>query len=273
MKKKLNISNFKPKKYLGQNFLKNEEIASKIVNYLEIANNDIIVEIGSGNGELTKPILEKARFKKLTRIIAIEKDQVLYKTLKEELKNYSNFEILNSDILKINPKKLSLKNDNYKIIGNIPYYLTGKLLQDLLENWPKPKKIILMVQEEVALKITAHDKRSFLTNITQLLATTKIIMKVDKKNFYPQPKINSIVVEFFPYSKTPKNLKKIKKILRAGFSHPRKYLITNLIKELNLNSAEIIKIFEKLNLDLKIRAENLKLKDWQALTKYLDSML
>jgi 16S rRNA (adenine1518-N6/adenine1519-N6)-dimethyltransferase len=273
MNKKSNIFNFKPKKYLGQNFLKNKKNAFKIVSYLEIADNEIIIEIGAGKGELTKIILEKASLKKSTKVIAIEKDKILCKILKERFKNYSNFEILNCDILKINPKKLGLRNNNYKIIGNIPYYLTGKLLQELLENWPKPKKIILMLQKEVALKITATEKRSFLTNITQLLANTKILMKVDKKNFYPQPKIDSMVVEFIPYFKKQKGFKKLKRVLKAGFSHPRKYLITNLEKELNLNKIDILKIFEKLNLDPKIRAENLKLEDWQLLTNHLDFML
>ena len=273
MKKKLNTFNLKPKKYLGQNFLKNKKIAYKIVDYLEIADNETIVEIGAGKGELTKPILEKAHFKKSTSVIAVEKDKTLCEILKEKFKNCSNFKILNSDILKINPEKLGLKKNNYKVIGNIPYYLTGELLKKLLENWPKPKKIILMLQEEVALRITANNKGSFLTNMTQLLANSKILMKVDKKNFYPQPKVNSMVVEFIPYSQKPKNFKKLKKILKAGFAHPRKYLITNLEKELNLNKAEILKIFKKLNLDLKIRAENLKLKDWQILINYLDFML
>ena len=273
MKKKSNIFNFKPKKHLGQNFLKNKKIALKIVSYLEIADNEIIIEIGAGKGELTEFLLEKTSLKKSSKIIAIEKDKILCEILKEKFKNYSNSEILNSDILKINPQQLGLKNNNYKVIGNIPYYLTGKLLQELLENWPKSKKIILMLQKEVALKITANKKRSFLTNITQLLASTRILMKVDKKNFYPQPKVDSMVVEFIPYFKKPKNFEKLKKILKAGFSHPRKYLITNLIKELNLDRTKISKIFEKLNLDLKIRAEDLKLGDWLLLTNHLDSML
>jgi len=161
MKKKSNIFNFKPKKHLGQNFLKNKKVALKIISYLEITDNEIIIEIGAGKGELTEFLLEKTSLKKSSKIIAIEKDKILCEILKEKFKNYSNSEILNSDILKINPQQLGLKNNNYKVIGNIPYYLTGKLLQELLENWPKSKKIILMLQKEVALKITANKKRSF----------------------------------------------------------------------------------------------------------------
>src|SRR3989344_5827810 len=144
-----------PKKSLGQNFLINQGILDKIVSAAELCPDDTVLEIGPGTGNLTKPLSEKAG-----RVIAIEKDRRLIEDLKEKFKN-SNIEIIEGDILKLDIRKLfencklKIENYDYKVVGNIPYYITSNLLKTIFEKWPKPKLIVLTVQKEVAKRIIA----------------------------------------------------------------------------------------------------------------------
>src|SRR3989338_3838064 len=142
-----------PKKSLGQNFLVNPRILNKIVEAAEISEKDTILEVGPGTGNLTQKLAEKAG-----KVIAVEKDRRLIEQLKEKFKD-ANAEIVEFDVLKLNIEtlieNLKLKIENYKIVANIPYYITSRFLRTVFEKWPKPELIVLTIQKEVAQRIMA----------------------------------------------------------------------------------------------------------------------
>ncbi len=282
------------KKSLGQNFLKSETVLRAICEAGELNNKDIVLEIGPGKGALTKKLLEKAG-----KVIAIEKDRDLVELLKEkfaeEIKN-KKLELIEGDCLAYDPK---LKNNNYKLVANIPYNITGAILKKFLSGKNKPSLMVLLVQKEVADRIVARDgKESILSISVKVYGTPTYIMKVSKRFFSPSPKVDSAVIkiklpprppstESTPYrSSTPFGSDETQKVLqsgptptsppkiggdemqetiltlvRAGFAHKRKVLIKNL--ETVAQKEKIAEIFKKLNLDTKVRAEDLKLADWQ----------
>src|SRR3990167_10971638 len=135
-----------PKKYLGQHFLKNKKILEEIARLAELSKKDIVLEIGPGHGELTEFLAQAAG-----KVIAVEKDRELIPFLEEKFKNQKNVKIISGDILKIR----NLRVKNYKIVANIPYYITSRFLRTFLEAKNKPKLMVLMVQYEVAKRICA----------------------------------------------------------------------------------------------------------------------
>ncbi|NMB92476.1 MAG: ribosomal RNA small subunit methyltransferase A [Parcubacteria group bacterium] len=265
-------SPLKPKKRLGQVFLKKKSFLQKIIQATEIKPNDLILEIGPGTGVLTAAILQTG-----AKVIAIEKDPRLVKFLENRFKNTPNLQIIQGDIRDIlNPKQLSCHSrisgnlKDYKVVGNIPYYLTSHLIQLLLELKHQPKVIVFMVQKEVAQRIVAQPPQmNLLTVSVQFYAQPKIICFVPKSAFWPQPKVDSAIIKLSPRSFPQEQKDQFFKIIKAGFSHPRKLLISNLSQNLKMSKKQLQEIFFKLNLPLNIRAQNLTLKDWLNLTNFL----
>ena len=250
--------NIKPSKRLGQNFLINENVLGKIIESAELSKNDTILEIGPGLGILT---IELA--KKVKRVTAIEKDKRFCDILKENLKDYKNVEIINADILNTRYK---IQNTKYKIVANIPYYLTSPLIRKFLEAENKPSLMILMVQKEVAQRICAKPpKMSLLSVAVQFYAEPEIITYVSKKSFYPQPKVDSAILRIEPLMSTNLNANERKyffELVKAGFSSKRKYLINNLSREFKIQNSKFKILFEQVGLAQKCRAENLSINDW-----------
>lgn len=275
--------NLKPKKYLGQNFLIDEESLNNIVLTAKINKNDIILEIGPGIGNLTKKILETEPKK----LIAIEKDKNFCEILKKEFKNYINQKkliIINNDVLKIDFEKIPFFQDrekmgflkNFKIIGNIPYYLTSRLIRKIFESQILPKKIILTIQKEVAQRICAKPPKMNLLAISiQIFGQPEIIKYIGKSNFWPQPKIDSAIIKIAPFPKpkyqlTKKQLALFFKIIKAAFSGKRKQIINTLSKELKISKNKLKSILNQLNIDEKSRPENLPIKKWIKFVYFLN---
>ncbi|OHB17837.1 MAG: ribosomal RNA small subunit methyltransferase A [Parcubacteria group bacterium RIFCSPLOWO2_01_FULL_40_65] len=252
-----------PKKSLGQHFLINPRILDKIVAAAEISNNDTVLEIGPGTGNLTEKLSIKAG-----KVIAIEKDRRLIESLKEKFKN-KNVEIVESDVLKL---KIETLIENYKIVANIPYYITSNLLRIILEKWPKPKLIVLTIQKEVAQRIISKSPRMNLLALSvQFFAEPKIVGYISKENFRPRPKVDSAIIKLMPKEKLPsENPEKLFKITRAGFSGKRKQLINSLSINLKKEKIEIEKALKKAEINLKSRPEQLELKAWITLEKLLN---
>ena len=251
-----NIKNIKPKKHLGQNFLVDKNILQKIINSADIKSDDIILEVGPGTGILTKELAKKAK-----KIIAVEKDKSIIEVLKENLKDFQNIEIINEDILKFN-----LKEKKYKVIANIPYYLTSALIRKFLEEKNQPKELILMIQKEVAQIICETPPNMSLLSVSvQFYADAKILFNVSKNSFWPVPKVDSAVIKIVPRGLTSPDL--FFRIVKAGFSHPRKQLAGNLSKELKIKKAKIKKLLLQNNIKPTQRAETLYIEDWKNLTK------
>lgn len=268
----------KAKKSLGQNFLKSIPALNAIVLAGEIKKDDIILEIGPGKGALTEKLLEKSG-----KVIAIEKDRDLLELLKEkfkeEIKN-GKFVLINEDVL-----NYEIKEKNYKIIANIPYNITGAILKKFLTAENQPERMVLMVQNEVARRIVARDgDESILSISVKAYGKPKIVMKVSARYFSPAPKVDSAIIainnisrETFnspprpsgtpPYKEGEDFESKFWELVKNGFAHKRKVLVSNL-KDL-YKKEKILEIFEKLNISEKTRAEDLTLENWIAITKML----
>lgn len=257
-----------PKKSLGQNFLVNPRMLDKIVEAAEITKEDVVLEVGPGTGNLTQKIADKAR-----KVIVIEKDKRLIPVLRKKFKN-TNVEIAEGDILKLNSQHShvirELASRSYKVVANIPYYITSRFLRKIFTEWPRPKLVVLTIQKEVAQRITAKPpKMSLLSVSVQFFAEPKIINYISKENFRPRPKVDSAIIKLTPKEKLPfDNHEKFFKITKAGFSQKRKFLISNLEK-LSFGKNELAAIFEKIKIGPKSRAENLSLDDWIKLARQI----
>jgi 16S rRNA (adenine1518-N6/adenine1519-N6)-dimethyltransferase len=257
---------FNKQKRLGQVFLKDKAIIRKIIQTGEIKPQDQILEIGPGKGVLTQALIETK-----ASIVAVEKDPELVKFLKDKFKTQSNLKIVQEDIRDFfkNIKHKTLKND-YKAIGNIPYYLTSHLIQLLLESKNQPKSIILMIQKEVAQRIIKQPpKMNLLAASVQFYAKPEIICYVPKTAFSPKPKIDSAVIKITPIKTKGDINKKFFKVIKAGFKQPRKLLINNLSINLKIQKENIKKAYQSLNIPLKSRAQNLSINKWTSLSLLL----
>lgn len=265
---------FISKRSLGQHFLVNPRVLDKIVAAAEITKEDVVLEVGPGTGNLTKKLAEKAK-----RVIAIEKDRRLIGFLKNKLSENSAIagksEIIESDILKLNSRHShairKLASQPYKIVANIPYYITSRFLRTVFEKWPKPKLIVLTIQKEVAQRIAAKPpKMNLLAVSVQFFSEPKIVGHISKENFRPRPKVDSAVIKLMPKEKLPTgDIEKFFKIAKAGFSQKRKLLIGNLSGKLKLEKNILLEIFKKLEINPKARAENLGLENWIKLARQI----
>lgn len=261
---------FSKQKQLGQVFLKDQAVIKKIIQAGEISKKDQILEIGPGKGILTQALIKTGAY-----VIAVEKDSQLIKFLRNRFKNKSNLKIIHADIRDfLIPSKFQILNSNYKVIGNIPYYLTSHLLRLLLENPTKPSLIVLMIQKEVAERVVAQPpKMNLLSASVQFYAKPEIICYVPRTAFYPKPNVDSAVIKIIPLP--AKVLKQnlggqapqfFFKIIKAGFKQPRKLLINNLNANLKVDKEIIQKALKKLKIPLQARAHNLSLNEWISLS-------
>lgn len=274
----------KAKKSLGQNFLKSNVVLKQIVNAGQLSSDDFVLEIGPGKGALTEKILESG-----ATVLAIEKDHRLIEFLNDKFSekiSEGKLKILEGDILDFDPTKKNEFFDpkmKYKLLANIPYYLTGEIIERFLSSNNQPETAVLLVQKEVSDRILARDrKESILSIAVKIYCEPKNITKVPARFFSPVPKVDSAVIALNNISKNNLNNANIKeedffKVLKTGFSHKRKVLISNLMlldkniesKIQKINRSALDKIFNDLDLDPKIRAENLTTSDWIKLTEKL----
>ena len=255
----------RPLKSLGQNFLVDERAFDRIIRAAELSNNEIVLEIGPGIGNLTLRLGEKAQ-----KVIAIEKDKKMCEILKKVLENQNvkNIKVIEQDALKLDFSQYTQKP--YKLIANLPYYITSPVIRKFLELKKPPESMILMVQKEVAQRICAKPpKLSLLAVSVQFYAKPKIISYISKKSFWPRPKVDSAIIKIIPFKVcwSKKYTEKFFEIVKAGFSHPRKQLINNLSKGLTLEKQRIEKWLLENEVQPNQRAETLSVKHWQKLTK------
>jgi len=261
----------KPKKSLGQNFLIDNNIINKIIKISDINNNNI-VEIGPGTGNLTKKIIEQNP----KSVILIEKDQVLATYLNTKLPSNINLKIINEDILKFELEDY-LKKDSI-IMGNLPYNISSQILAKLIKfkKWlPKYKKLILMFQKEVADKILAkHSSSSFgrLAILTNARLKITNHFNISQNCFYPVPKVKSTILVFEPIINQDfkvKDISNLEKITHIFFSKKRK-MINKAFKELFRKPIEIAEI---ININLSLRPNQLSEKEYYKITEYFEKKL
>ncbi len=264
------------KRSLGQHFLKSEHALSTIIGTSAAGVKDTVLEIGPGTGILTKKLLETG-----AQVIAVEKDDNLYEFLNEKFKKEivsDQLTLIHDDILKfIENSKLKIKN--YKLIANIPYNITGAILKKFLETNYQPERIVLLVQKEVAKRIIGKPlggsaskwgKESILSISVKVYGTPRYIETVKAGSFAPAPKVDSAIIAIENISKkffTDFSEKNFFAILRAGFKSKRKKLSSNL--STIFTKDKVREIFQKLNLDDNLRAEDVEIETWRKLATHL----
>lgn len=259
----------RPKKSLGQNFLTARRVVDDIIETANIGSNDIILEVGPGKGILTAELLKCAR-----EVIAVEKDDQLaaYLTLKfrEEIRN-GKLKILNADILEFDPFLENLRDGGYKIVANIPYYITGEFLKRFLSEVNQPSKMVLMLQKEVVKRIASNDgKESILSISIKTYGRPKYIETVKAKLFRPAPRVDSAIILIDDISKNFfKNLEEEKffTVVKTGFSQKRKKVSNNLAPL--FGKEKISEILKNLGLNSNIRAEDIPLGKWKNIVQKL----
>lgn len=254
MKESLNNQNFSFKKKFGQNFIVDENIIANIVSKANIDSNTFVIEIGPGAGSLTYLMAKKAK-----GVLCYEIDTTLKAVLEENLKNYTNVDIIFKDFLKSNVLD-DLKNyefDKLYVVANLPYYITTPIITKIIEDKIPVDKMVVMVQKEVGNRFKAtlgtKDYSSLSIYLNYYFNVSKL-MDVSRNVFLPKPNVDSIIVEFDKKEKTlnVKNEEIFFKLVRDSFKQKRKTLKNNL-KNYDLNKIE--DILKKYNMDLNIRAE------------------
>lgn len=247
---------------MGQNFLVDGEVLAKIIAAADISSFDTILEIGPGLGVLTEGLAEKAG-----RVIAIEKDDKLTEMLENKFSG-TNVEILHQDALEFDPVAIG----EYKLVANIPYNITSLIIRKFLETQNKPQLMILMVQKEVAERITAKPgDMSLLAVSVQFYAEAEIISLVKNTSFYPAPKVDSAILKISNFkSSVSFSVSDFFRVVRFGFAAKRKTLENNLSAGLHITKTEASDIIKKADLGAKIRAESLNIDDWIKLYEIIE---
>ena len=259
----------KANKSLGQNFLIDENVINEIIKNSEISEEDCIIEIGPGLGTLTKELLEKAG-----EVVCVELDKKMIPILKDRFSLYKNFELINDDILKVNLKELIKEKKNkgfskIKIVANLPYYITTPIIMKLLEEKLDLESITVMIQKEVADRLTAipgEKNTGAITYSVYYYAEAKEIMEVPSYSFIPEPEVTSEVIQLKVRKELKvktQNEKMMFKIIKNSFTQRRKTLLnaltnTKIFKEKNTG----IEILKKLNISENARAEELTLEQF-----------
>lgn len=266
----------KYKKSFGQNFLVDKLVLAKIIETANLAGDETVVEVGGGDGFLTRALARKIQETRnnnqtLSKILSLEFDYRLVEKLRGEFKNSKIVKIIHQDALKFDWEGLP---KNYKIVANIPYQITSPLLNlwtFQLKN--QPESLTLMVQKEVGERLTAPPgsaKRGLTTILVELYGKAEYIQTVPAKAFYPVPKVESAIIKITKHQETITNYdnqKSIIKIAKMGFSAKRRTVSNSLAGTLRLPKNKINAILESVDINSQRRAETLTIYEWENLTK------
>lgn len=255
----------RPSKRLGQNFLVSLSALNKIIRAVDLKPEDIVLEPGPGLGALTIALAQRVK-----KVIAVEKDKRLAQSLREILEDrgIKNVKVFEGDILNFH---FSIKD--YKVVANLPYNIAAAVVMKFLEAEKPPQLMVVMLQKEVGQRMYAlPPKMSKLAVFCQFYSQPKIIATVSKKAFFPQPKVDSVILKITPRPPSQILLRKtwegkFARIVKAGFSHPRKQLVNNLSKELGIPRPQTTKWLLKNNINPTHRAQTLTVDDWLNLTE------
>lgn len=268
--------NLRPKRSLGQNFLVDEHALSNIVQAAGITPDDVVLEIGPGLGSLTNHLADVAR-----HVIAVEIDRALIPPLRLAVADRSNVSIVEGDILQRDPTELlshylasAPHSRRYKVVANIPYYITSAIIRHLLETDVKPQAMVLTIQLEVAQRIVAQpDDMNLLAVSVQFYGVPRIVQRIPAEAFYPVPDVDSAVVRIdLPDQPRVivKNVEVFFKVAKAGFGQKRKQLHNSLAAGLPVKHEQIMQTLTAAGIDPKRRAETLTLDEWGKLSDQFD---
>jgi 16S rRNA (adenine1518-N6/adenine1519-N6)-dimethyltransferase len=251
-------------KGLGQNFLEDPAALEAIVSAAEVQPTDVILEIGPGLGSLTRYLAVSAK-----EVVAVELDEKLIPPLKAILAPYRTIRLVHGDILKLSPQDL-LSGSEYIVVANIPYYITSAVIRHLLEHEPKPRRLVLTVQKEVAERICAKPgDLSLLALSVQVYGQPRLAARIPAAAFFPAPKVDSAVlcVDIYPAPLIKAELlDTFFRLIKAGFSQKRKTLRNSLSAGLHIPPAEAADLLNRAKIDPQRRAETLSIEEWGRLS-------
>lgn len=268
IKEILEESGFKFSKSLGQNFLIDESVLDKMISGSGINKNTNVIEIGPGFGTLTQRLCMNAK-----KVVAIEIDSTAVPILEKNLEEFDNLKIINDDVLKCNLEKIiaeEFDDENIKIVANLPYYITTPIIMHILESGIKTDSLCIMIQKEVAQRITAKPSTKdygALTVAVNYYSTPNLICNVPPSSFIPMPKVSSSVISLDIRKEAPvtvNNEKGYFKVVKAAFGQRRKTLLNALSNSpsIPLSKDEVLKVLKESGIDEKRRGETLSLEDF-----------
>jgi 16S rRNA (adenine1518-N6/adenine1519-N6)-dimethyltransferase len=272
----------KPSALAGQNFLIDESVLAAIVASAAPRSGESVLEIGAGLGALTKKLLDAG-----VRLLAVEKDKKLAGFLAARFGQRPNFKLIVGDILGLDNQAIQAhfqswiggdRGGRYRVISNLPYHITGKVIRKFVsDQGAKPSDMVVLLQKEVAERICARPGGlSLLAVAVQLYGRPKIEVLVPKTSFWPIPKVDSALVKIEGISAIPRypmrNIQGFWRILRIGFSSPRKQLRNNLAAGLGLPSVKAAAILEAAGLSAQARAQEVEIEQWIGLVDAIDEL-
>ncbi len=270
IKEILDLAGIAPTKYRGQNFLCSDIVIQKIVDAAEITPGDHVLEIGPGLGVLTRALVYAK-----AKLLAVELDRNFVPILTANSYIAKNTDILEGDILKFKNNELveRLGGVPYKLVANIPYNITGAIIQKFLEEEPRPECLILMVQAEVAERLITDKPMSMAGALTRYLARIERVMKVSSQAFWPAPKVDSAVIKITPHSAevlaSQPPTEKVFPIIKTGFGNRRKQLANNL-SDIFGSRDKAAAALVRVGLKAEDRAETLTISDWINLSRMVE---
>lgn len=268
----------KAKKSLGQNFLRDEDVLREIIGIADVKESDSILEIGPGTGALTEALSATG-----AHVLAIELDHQLVERLEQHFIESDNVSILEGNILDMHLQELiehaGYMHQRYKIVANIPYYITAPIIRTLLSLKHQASSITLMVQDEVADRIVAvPGKQSLLSVMVQYYSIAEKKLFVSRTAFDPVPGVDSAIIRLTPTrTYDEKEDRRVFRVVRAGFSARRKTLVNNITNSFHLDRKKVEDIFASLGIQPMIRAQELTVDEWRSLAilveKEIDALL
>ncbi len=271
----------RPRRSLGQNFLVDPTAPTRIAEVASLTGEETVLEVGAGLGTLTRALAERA-----AEVIAVETDPHLLPILEAETADYPNVHLIHGDILRLDVASLlgveapprdgrgwAPLRKGYIVVANLPYYITAAVLRHLLESTPRPERMVVTVQREVAQRIVASPgEMSLLAVSVQFYGSPKLALRLKRGAFYPPPAVESAVVRIESYAEPPVEVPSVEaffRVVKAGFAQRRKQLRNALAAGLGLPPQEIAARLEAVGLSPAARAESLDLEAWGCVVRAL----
>ncbi len=268
IRKLLSAHHMRPNKSFGQNFLIDRAVLQTIVDAAEINPDDEILEVGAGTGVLTQELARQAR-----RVVAVELERDMLVLLKETTSNYSNVELVEGNLLFFDPTTV-FGQAAYKLVANLPYYITAPTFRHFLESNNPPRVLIVMVQLEVAQRIIAGPGDLSLLGISvQFYGQPKIVARVPPQAFFPAPKVDSAILRVDVHPQVPLSLEerhRFFRVVQAGFSERRKQLHNSLTHGLHHKGEHVRSWLATASIDASRRAETLSIEEWLRLWRIIE---
>jgi 16S rRNA (adenine1518-N6/adenine1519-N6)-dimethyltransferase len=252
--------NMRPNKSFGQNFLVDRAVLERIVEAAELEPSEQVLEVGAGTGVLTRELARVAR-----RVVAVELEQDMLTLLEKTTRGYSNVEIIARNLLYLDPREV-FGQERYKLVANLPYYITAPTFRHFLESTNPPRALVVMVQYEVAQRIVAAPGDLSLMGVSiQFYGQPRIIARVPARSFYPAPKVDSAILRVDVYEQaplTPEERNSFFRVVQAGFSERRKQVHNSLAHGLHRKDEVIREWLAAAGIEANRRAETLSIEEW-----------